>query len=349
MSDVWSEIAEVVGTSAIVSALVNFALDQWKSRKERIAARLEEHLKYSVENYPHFITILARVTDCLSTCNDLNYRVAKGMLKAVDLTQGIYNLLYFLGGLFALEDEFQSKQGQMFRLGNQSVEEVANSLYTHAKSDMYLSESQQQVYLAQIAHGKNLKEFRQIAAKDREVRKIIHESIKVMLESGTDGLARRDLETLGRLLFTEIESIRIPGYVRKVVSLSKQDEDFIEGLERIPMLSFSDSNLADCAKPLEIWVYNNWGHQITWAKDEVQFRVSKEQTDGTFVQLAELEITDPNEQTFSKRLEIQPGETLVAKWRERPNVSETGRWRITYLPDAKRPSDEQTYRVYYQG
>jgi hypothetical protein len=57
-SDFFTQLAEVVGTSAIVSAAVNFGLEQWKFKKERVAARQEEHLKYSIENYPKFAAVL---------------------------------------------------------------------------------------------------------------------------------------------------------------------------------------------------------------------------------------------------------------------------------------------------
>jgi len=111
----WSQIAEVIGTSAVISAIVNYALEELKYKKERTAARLEEHLKYSVENYPNFAMMLNRVKDTFTECDSLYYKTKNASTASEsdveNFNNGIYDLLYFLGSLFGFEQEFLSKQG----------------------------------------------------------------------------------------------------------------------------------------------------------------------------------------------------------------------------------------------
>ncbi len=342
----WFQVAEVIGVSAIVSAVVNAALEQWKYKKERMSARQEEHLKYSVENYPNFAMILTRVNDALISCEGLYY-VANEEETASDITRedlyrGVSDLLYFLGTLFKFEQDFKSKQGQMFRLTSQSMEMVADSLYGFVRRDMLLSETQC-VYLAQSVQGRKLKDFRDFSQTDPEVRRMIDGSINMMLKRGMANYVKRSLSTLGRLLTNEIDRIRLPGYERKIIPLSKDQNEYIEGLKRIPDITFMD--YADPPEPIRIQIYNNWDHEILWKMGEPQFKVCKRKENDELEELATLEIFDPEDPSRQRRSRIGSGETLRAEWPSRPNREEKGEWVIQYLPGSK---FSETYYTYGQ-
>ncbi len=204
----WFQVAEVIGVSAIVSAVVNAALEQWKYKKERMANRQEEHLKYSVENYPNFAMILTTVNDTLISCEGFNYAANGGTTASdaahEDFNRGVSDLLYFLGELFKVEQDFKSKQGQMFRLTSQSWELVAESLYGFIRRDMLLSQMQC-VYLAQSVQGRKLKDFRDFCKTDPEVTRMITGSISMMLKRDMGTYVKRSLTTLSRVLTNEID------------------------------------------------------------------------------------------------------------------------------------------------
>ena len=340
MMSFWVQIGELVGISAVVSTVVNTALEQYVYKKERMAIRLEEHLKYSVENYPRFAMILDRINDTLVTCHN-NYNLSlqdktnttDPVRAREDFNREVFDLLYFLGSLFELEQQFQSKQGQMFRLTSQTNEKVAAFFFRFIKNDMFLSPSQC-VYLAQSIKDKSLKEYRNLATKqDPELQRIIEESIKPALQKEMVKYVTRELGTLSRLLISEIDYIRLPGYKRKRIPLSLDDQEYLKLTERIPQITLGD--YVDYPKPIQIQIYNNWDHEIIWGKEEVQFKVYRVMDDGSEKELTPpLIIFDPEDQKQKKSLRIKPGQTLRAEWVRPDDENErTGKWKIHYLPD----------------
>lgn len=332
--DLWSQVVDVIGISAVVSGAistaVSYAFDRLKSRSEREAARVEEHLKYSIENYPKFAAVLTDAADALWVCDGLNYRFPGGAILRDDLDRSFLDLLYFLGDLYGYVDAFQSKQGQMFRLGNQEAEMTAEALYNLSKQDVILSNAQQ-TYLAQLSKEKTLKEFRKFAADDPEVKRIINGTIIPLLSTGIQPVLK-DMKVLARLLVRETDAIRVPGYKRKLVPMSDHDSEYQTAAQRIPELWLFEKKDGDYSQPVMVGIYNKWLHDIIWDKDDVQFRVSKLKQDGTFQDITTIDIIDPKDPTRQKHLKILSGQTLYAEWKH-PTREEGGEWRITYLPD----------------
>jgi hypothetical protein len=339
MSSVLSVVVEVVGTSAIVSAAVNFALEQWKFKKERTSARREEHLRYSIENYPKLATILDGVVDDLFQCRNLCIHANAGEPGAYEkFDQGLLDLLYHLRQLYSFEQEFQSKQGELFRLGNQSSEILAKFLYDLGKRNLYLT-SDQEMLLVQKFKDKTLEEFRrhfkapETEPDVKEVLDVVRDAIKRVYP---ERLARKPFDTLSRLLLMEIQSIRLPGYERKPIPLSKPDQDYIEAVKRIPTMFFSNTSIDDANKPLRIWVYNHWNHEISYQPQEVQMRICEVMPEGNMRNEADLDLFDPSDEERRKVLSLEPGRTLMSEWdRKRKDGKDIkGTWRIYHLPDA---------------
>lgn len=347
----WLQVAEVVGTSAVISAVVNYALEQSRYKKEKKAARLEEHLKYSVENYPHFAMMLNRIDDTLNRVSELYFKSANPPsteATASDITSKDYkskhketasekfergesDLLYFLGKLFEFEQEFQSKQGQMFRLTSQSSEITAKRLYELFQSYTTLNETER-LYLAQSVHEKSLKDFRVFAKTDHEIQHMIDDTIPGMLK-GTLRQAKRAIGTLSHLLIHEIDCIKLPGYKRKLIQLRKDDLDQIEELKNLPDIKITGSLPSS---KIQVLIYNDWDHPINWDKNQIQLKVCKVSENGKPDNGTPLTIFDPKEKKQEKELSIKIGETLRAEW-ERPNREEWGAWKLIYLIQLQDP------------
>lgn len=305
-----SQIAELIGISAVVSTLVNFALEEWKYKNERVTARQEEHLKYSVENYPLFSEILTDVVNGLEASREASIYLSKGTGSRRQLEDRLSDLLYLLGRLLTLEQRFREK-GQIFRLASQSGEILTEFLYELGKNDLRIT-AEQEIYLAQDVGRETLKQFRETVKTDPELGKI-----RNVLEEDLNNLypirfAIHNFEVLSRLLNTEIQSIRIPGYEREPISLSRPDQDYIEDVRRIPRIFFSRESLDDPSLPLRIWVYNHWNHEITFRSEEVQLVVQADEGDPS--SRIEMDLFDPSDHNRKKQLRLRPGGTLLAEW-----------------------------------
>ena len=347
-SNLITQIAEVVGVSAIVSAAVNFILEHWKFEQERASARQEAQLKYSIKNYPQFASILNGVVNDLSRCRNLLIAVNTGTAKPEVLEQGIIDLLYHLRQLYSYEQQFQSQQGKLFRLGNQISEELANALYQLGKTNLSLS-SDDETLLMQKFNFKTLEEFREhfLNAQTDPVVKGIHDTImNVIKRVYSEKFARKNFDTLSRLLLMEIQSIRLPGYDRKPIPLSKPDQDYIKAVQRIPTMFFSNTSIDNMKVPLRIWVYNHWSREIRYQPSEVQIRVSVN-VEGNIKKVADLYLFDPRDEKKRKVLKLKPGQTLACEWDRKQEDGQIakGSFRICHLPDAGDSAFVITYNL----
>ncbi len=337
------QIGELLGITAIISALVsaavNFVLEQWKFKKERAEAKQEEHLKYSVENYPRFSEVLTEVIHGLNFSRNARLSFLQGAATQEEFEERATDLLYLLGRLLAFEQEFREKQGQIFRLATQSGEILTEFLYKLGKNNLQITD-EQEIYLPQTMRGKTLKEFRETAKTDPELGKI-----RSLIEKNIDALyparfTAQNFDTLSRLLMNEIQSIRIPGYERQPISLSKPDQDYIEAVKRVPTVFFSRESLDQLGIPLRIWVYNHWNHDIRFGKNEVQL-VVEPHSGGADSSKVEMSLFDPDDRSRKKQFELKPGQTLAAEWNRKWNNGEPKAGdvcRITYLPNSENPA-----------
>ncbi|MCH8908907.1 MAG: hypothetical protein IH840_17620 [Candidatus Heimdallarchaeota archaeon] len=237
------ELAQIIGVSSSVSVSISFVLNQWKSRQERASARQENRLKYSIENYPHFATVLADVSSTLQTAR--NSLVANDDRQ--ELQPSLWSLIYSVGRLYNYDLEFKREQGQMFRLGSQSMEILAKHLYEHGKQNLYLSRSQE-IHLAQAVQKKTLDEFKQGAENNPTVLSVVKTlRDEVIAQMYPVRLARKNFDTLSRLLEMEILSIRLPGYER-VYGVSASGN---VGLKTIEINKFRSKHRMDCS--IDAW------------------------------------------------------------------------------------------------
>jgi hypothetical protein len=268
--------------------------------------------------------------------------VLENTAAAEQFENSLTDLLYFLGSLLIFEKKFRDEQGQIFRLASQSGEILAEFLYRLGKDYLKLT-AEQESYLAQTVEDKTLSRFRQTAESDVELGKI-RDAIKAKVTVDWPQIRQIEqlFEALSHHLMTEIQSIRIPGYERRPISLSKPDQDYIEAIKRIPTLFFDRESKQYHTRPLRIWVYNHWNHKIMFKEDEVQFLVGG----GTGGSPIVLDMFDPDDKDQKKKLELMPGETLVAEWDRKWNnqeIEEGDKYTIIYLPDGGDSKYELTY------
>jgi hypothetical protein len=258
------------------------------------------------------------------------------------------DLVYWLGNLYSFEQDFRSKQGQIFRLGNQSSEILAEFLYDLGKANLSLT-IDQETLLVQKWKEKSLEDFRLIPETDAGMKEILDAIRGAVNRTYSERLARKAYDVLSRLLISEIQSIRLPGYERKPLSLSKPDQDYIAAVKRIPTIFFSNNSIDDYSLPLRMWVYNHWDHDITFGREEAQIRVYlKNQKDGSLLKEVDLNLFDPNDKERRRKPRLESGETVMAEWNGKWKDGQVRKasWTIMWLPDAE--EDSRTFLVYYQ-
>jgi len=341
------QIIQIVGISGIISALVTFILNRIKYKKEKQVEFEERRLEYSFTNYPNFAAVLQNIIKVSREARNLS----EDKTKFKKFEETIFTLLYYMGEIYQFEQRFRKDQGQLFRLCNYDSEILARFLYDLGKEALGMTSSrlglsssrlnmQDEQYLIQaVDNAESLEKFIQNAQDDQIIKRIQNQILNGVIPSRAQEWAEKNFGTLSRFLIKEIQSIKLPGYLRDPNPLSYPDNLYIETTKRIATVFISRNSLNTFKEPLKIWIYNHWTEEIDIA-ETTQFCIYSQNAESSIPdpdwERVELDIVDPVTKVIKKKLNA--GETGMVEWNRKKrdgHDAKSGWYQLTYLPDTE--------------
>jgi hypothetical protein len=206
-------------------------------------------------------------------------------------------------------------------------------------SSSRLNMQEEQHLIRKVKKTESLEEFLQNAKDDRMLIKISEQIAKGIIPSRAQEWTEKNFGTLSRLLIKEVQSIRLPGYLRNPNPLSYPDEIYIQTTKRIATVFVSRSSLNTFYQPLKIWIYNHWTEVIDISTEYPHFCVYSQKNESSQKEskIVELDIIDPV--TKEKKKKLIAGETGLVEWNRSKNDGQSyagnGWYQLIYLPETE--------------